>query len=792
VGVLTLVLISIFNNKTLQKPYWYLRPKINQVLFSNLFNVANLLFSLLFFVIIFLNFQEGLFNLESGLLGSIFFIMALPISYFIWMVFSQTNDKGVLEFSKKSNFKSFKNYEIYFVIILIAIIGIVYDYLPKSIEILLYLPTALLVILSIGNFYINHKTHGLLSKIFHEVNSEPSVEKVTSSTIIGLYERQPYKITDKLDKSFFQHSIEEQRYILYTLKRISAIDTLPNLELLIDLADKSSPHYSILTEIYEYLCEIEKKLSSIQNPYEYIEESNDTVVIKGLIRKLIKNKDKNLIIKLLNDNRLSINKPACIVAGYYNDINIISILIEQLGRPALNHWAQLALIKIGKKSLKYLNIEFSKRKENLLFVDSCFKLICKIEEEEGFELVFKSLNETNSNIRKIAAKKIIQYEIKTNNKHRKYFDKLFDDLILALLSNGYYLKQLATQNENFNSLKNAIENENKEALYLIINILKLYYNQNAIEKIFKSYGKESMHLHAAAHIIIDLITVKEISIRNKLKILFSPNEKLLLESLQEDFPSVNLQPNFNSEEDIIWNILKKEYDQINSWTRTCALNILQYEFREDIPYELASEFLNKNQLLKETAASNIYRSLPEFYTIFLSRLSENEASQIDYLIRSNLDVLNPKQINFDNLLIFDKISFLISIPYLKNLSISEIINFHKYFKPKVLKAGEHQISLKDDFNLGFWMIETGDVLYSKNGIDFYKYSKRDIIKVSDHDTSSDFVYFYLEQDTRFLIIEEIILMNIITDYDEIIQNYIDILPDKNLKKIITELNQNAA
>jgi hypothetical protein len=790
-GITILVLISIFNSKILQKPYWFLRPKINQPLFSNLLNITNLIFAFLCITLIYFNYQDGLIEIEFGLMGSVIFALGLPFSYYIWLIFTQTNEKAVIEIIESNALKSFKNFEIYFFLIFITIFGLIYDYLPQSIEVILFTPIGLLIFFPLLNSLLNKKIHNDIYRYFHS-NKKSQKEETNINSVIGVYEKQPYQLISKLEDNFLDKSFPEQKYLLFTLKRISAIDAIEPLKILIKNCEKKNPIFNTIEEIHEYLSNVEYKISKIDNLYEFIEQSNDLILIKGLIRQQIKNNDRNLIIKLLNDNRVSVNKPACIVAGYYDDINIISILIEHLEKPELTYWAQLALQKIGGKSLKYLEIEFSKRNDNLLFVESCFNLISKIGNENGYSLLFKALNEPNSNVRKIAAKKIILCDIQVTETHRKYFTKLFDDLILALLSNGYILRQLESKNENFKSLKNAIYNENKESLYLIINIVKLYYNEMAIEKIFEHYGKKSKSLHASSNILIDLTIIDNISVKNKLKVLFSPSEKLLLESLQEEFPSVNLIPKFQNDEDLIWLMLKKEYDQINSWTRVCALNIIQYSFKDDIPFELASEFLNKNQLLKETAALNIFKNLPEFYTIFLSRLSETEAKQIDYLIRSNVETGNSKHVNSDNFLLYDKINFLISIPYLNKLSISEIINFHRYFRVKVLKAGEHQISLNEEFNLGYWLIETGKVSFSKNGLDFYDYGKRDIIKVSDHESPSENVYFYLEEDTRFLIVEEIILINIIKDYDYIMQKYIDILPDKSPTKHIKELNQNAA
>lgn len=160
-------------------------------------------------------------------------------------------------------------------------------------------------------------------------------------------------------------------------------------------------------------------------------------------------------------------------------------------------------------------------------------------------------------------------------------------------------------------------------------------------------------------------------------------------------------------------------------------------------------------------------------------MPENEATKLDYLVRSNFDVVNQKQVHHDNLLLFDKINFLISIPYLKYLSVSEILNFHEYFQTKVLKAGEHQISLQEEINLGYWIIEQGNVSYSKDGINFNEYKKRDIIKITDHDSPTDNVYFILEEDVRFLVIDEVILLNIIKDYESIIQKYLEEMPEKS-------------
>jgi hypothetical protein len=790
-GILILVILSLFRKKIRNANYFFIRAKISQTLFSNLFNFFNLVFSTLCLIIIYINYQYGSLVFEFSSLGSIIFMVGFPIGFIFWISFTRPDEKAKLLIFKFKNTLNIKSFEIYFTIIIVALFGILYNYLPQSINYLLFLPITILIIISILNFPLHKIQHKLIINIF-ATSKKGSDKKKVNSGLVNIYEKEPYQLSYILKQNFQTASLEEQYYLLYTIKRISAVDEIECLEFLIETISPSAKIYKTLVEVYEYIRKIHDKIEDINNPYEFVEQSNDLPIIKGLIRKQIISNDRNFIIKLLNDNRLSVKKPACIIAGYQDDINIISILIEHLEKPELSLWAKLALENIGEKCIKYIEIEFSKRKENLLFVESCFSLLCRINTEAANSIIFNALNDTNSNIRKIAAKKIITNNITVNDTHRKYFAKLFDDLIITLLSSGYLIEQVKLKNESFKLLQTAIENENKEVLYIIINIIKFYYNPLAVDEIFKNYAEKNIEGHAIANCLIDLIIKDNLYVHNKIKTLFSPNEKLLLEVLQEEFPEVILQPDFETEENLIWGILNKEYDQINSWTRASTINILQYAFKEDIPFELASEFLNDNKLLKETAAANIYKNLPEFYTIFLGRLAPNEATKLDYLIRSNFDVVNQKQINHDNLLLYDKINFLISIPYLNYLSVSEILNFHEYFQTRVLRAGEHQISLLQEDNLGYWIIEHGKVSFSKNGIDFYQYGKRDIIKISDHESPNENVYFNLEEDVRFLIVDEVILLNIIQDYEVIIQKYLEELPTNSKIKNTKNIKKEAA
>ncbi|GAA5028169.1 hypothetical protein GCM10011506_15220 [Marivirga lumbricoides] len=694
--------------------------------------------------------------------------MGIPISFYSWLTLKITNQKVAVIASGNKSLKKYFSIETYVLILSIALFGIIYDYIPNKAQYLLWIPLFILIGIGLLNFIFNSFQ---IEWVFKSI-SEEETESFTAynNTPPVFYELNPYQFEKNIKENLISCNTEERVRILDTIKQIVGIDILPLLKEFKEDYETDDLSENMLNLTIEYLEKVKFKVEAVKNQYELVEQSNDIILIKGLLRNQINNKDKNLVIKLLNDNRNSIKKSASIVAGYSDDINFISVLIEHLSDPSLSIWAQFALKNIGFKAVKYLEIEFSKRKANLFFVEACFEVLSEVKEAQ--EVLLKAINDPNKNIQLIAVKKLIHQLQKPTIDQKKYFNTSLDELIINQLINNYILTEIEKKNETFYQLKKALKSENKESLYLIKSLLRLFYNKKIIDTIFSYYPTSDVYGHALSNHLIDLIFEDNYSLLFKIKALFSPEDPRLIELLEEEFPNIEFRKQHMDEESLIWNLLKMDYDRFSNWTRACAINTLQYLYSEDIPFELAAEFLNKDKLLKETAAICIYKNIPEFYTIFLNRLDKSEATKLDFAVRSNVDFVNSRSLREDNLLLYDKVQFLISVPYLKKLSINEINTFETFFRTKVLGTGEHTVSINDENLSGFWLVESGHVQFSDNGTDFSSFVKRDIIEVLPIKNESGKVYFSLNEPARFLIIEKIVLLNILKDSHNIILNRI--------------------
>ncbi|MDX1373444.1 MAG: hypothetical protein R3321_13305, partial [Nitrososphaeraceae archaeon] len=99
------------------------------------------------------------------------------------------------------------------------------------------------------------------------------------------------------------------------------------------------------------------------------------------------------------------------------------------------------------------------------------------------------------------------------------------------------------------------------------------------------------------------------------------------------------------------------------------------------------------------------------------------------------------------------------------------------------QEGTYQLDLKTDELSGFWIIETGALQVSFNGIDFIEYGKRDIIEINSISRKSNNIFIRVDNPVRVLVIERIILLNILKNSHNIIWNSLQEIADfsSNLK-----------
>lgn len=769
--------------------YFFLRPKASYLVFNNLPALISLVFGGFILFLIFINYGNSSDANSFGVVGSVTLCLALPIVFYMYLSVTRITKGAHILATKKDVKVRLLNIEPYIIVFFLALFGILFDFLPQQQLILLLIPLAILITCAIFNMLLNKLSVAQLKNLF---KNRLLNKKDLAKSEAPLFELSPFKFQAELSHIFKGQSEENKINAVNSLKSIAAIDYIPLLQAELDKSETYGQAYTILIEdVLKYLINLEEAVDAIENPYEFVEQTSETEVIKALLRKQIAKPDKNLIIKLLNDNRESVVKSACSVAGYFDDINFISLLVEKLNNPKISIYARFALKNIGSKVIKYLEIEFSKNRGNLFFTEACFDVLSELEAANAHDLLFSSLNDSNKNIVRIAAKKLIPIYEKPDIDKRKYFDSLFNNLILNTLTNIFIIENIKNENETFNPLRTAFNNENKDNILLIKKLTQLYYNTEAIEEIISLLDNDSIQGHALVNNLIDIHFRKNLDLSNKIKILFSPSDYRLREYLLEEFPDFEFDISFKNKERLIWQILNMDYDKVSSWTRATAINTLMFLDTEDVPFELATEFLNQNQLMQESAAICLYKHFPEFYTIYLNRLHNDDAVKLDFKVRSNTSGEIKQGLRVDNLLLYNKIQFLSGITYLKELTVNEISTFESFFKPIVLQAGDHQINSNDERLMGFWIVESGSAVFSNDGLQFLPYYKKDIFEVLPTLTRSGQVYFSLEKPARFLVIEKIVLFNILRDsYNIIFENLEEVTEfSSNLQAKLASTNQ---
>lgn len=750
--------------------YSFLRPKVVSSIYLNMTILTASAWVILLVLLQSLIKNRGATADEVWLAQPIITFLAFFSIYYIWLSFARVSQGALRVFVNQKNVISHFYFEKYLVIVLAIIIAFTIDTYP-TLELLSTYQTLLAI--SVVCLLIVYSNYRVKRNIYNWTwsNNVPygtdKLERSASPELI--YEKNPYHFHRNIE-SVLENNGTITMYQMKKLKDTLAIEHLPLLNQYLSYNSDDV----LLNETHNFLNKIKKEVSSIEMPYEFVESSNDTLLICALTKPIGKAIDKNLLLKLLNDSRIRVKKRAILEAGKHHDINYIPILIEALSDPDYTFYAQLAICNIGEDSLRFLEIEYSKKRNNHFFSEAYFNILAEIGNETAHELLFNALTSPSKATAIRALRRIITYNIAIKNKRISGLDSLFDELIILVLLNNNILSKIDTNEKGFHELFNALIQENTEYIRLIRGILTLLTTEKRINYLFTLYQRNDIESHALANDIIDITFKNSVSHRNKLKLLFNPFDIRLLEVLQEEYPYVDFREQFPEKSDIIWSLLRRDYDKLSTWTRACAISALAFVETDELPIDLTAEFINNNPLIKEIAALTIYKIAPEFYTIFLNRLSKEESLRINYLVETNAaDEQN--NLSEEALLAFTKVKFLKSLSMLDTFTLNELNIYHPLFKTRVLPEGTTRINIKEESEEGFWILETGSLEFSKNGLDFSKKEKKSIIDGTENSFHQNTTLFFRsEHPTRLFFIEKLNFLNLIyksgTSLDRFLQN----------------------
>ena len=364
----------------------------------------------------------------------------------------------------------------------------------------------------------------------------------------------------------------------------------------------SSPNRDKIEQLLKRFDEVKTKM---QKPY-YIPQlsisKKDIERVYGAILAVYAPAEQqgDILNRLVKDTKLPVAKNAIISAAGVNDTATIKSVIERLGIAELSNAAYSALLEMDGNVVEILEDAFYQTGQNEKVQVKIVRLLGDIASEQAVEYLLRKLNYTNQNIISAALEALSKCNISLPEKKAMIIKHELNEVCKYIVWNTSLLIDLE---KHFASdiLLDAIKIELRYNYKSLFNLLSLLLNPGSVELIrnnlwSNNYEKVSFALELASVIIKD-----------EMKPMILP----LIRPMSNEERLKKMQTVFTTEkmaiEDILYDIIQRDYKWINPWTKACA--IMEIEKRgkaEDLPILLAN-MVNPDPMLAELSALSVYK-----------------------------------------------------------------------------------------------------------------------------------------------------------------------------------------
>ena len=451
----------------------------------------------------------------------------------------------------------------------------------------------------------------------------------------------------------------------------------------------------------------------------YSEEPHERVEVSRLLREngylFEQEKVKEyvlLLLTLLHDTDLKVRKEAILAAQQLKRPETWPFLIDMLAVPNYSRLAKAALIEGGEDVLDYLEHAFYKSGQDDELMINIIKIYGQIGGEKAIELLWRKLDFPDQKL----AKEVLYNFSEAILKEEKYQLKgeksakvceLIEEEVSKAAWNLAALTEIIDEPSNL-YLKKAIQEQIEENFDNIYLLLSLIYDPYSIELVRENIESDTTEGTAFALELMDIFLAPELK-----KILFPLMEDIPVAQkvniLQEHFP----RKKFNGVE-IIHQILNRDFNKINRWTKAAALYSIVLSGNIHITDDVLAQLFNPDPLLREMATWAICKK-DRAGKLTASRTYQKISPRLDEAVKAELEWLfNYADTEAGKPLRISRMELLRKIPSFAGLPGRIVVEVAEVLKERRFTTGEDVFREGESGNLPICIIARGEVSILKN------------------------------------------------------------------------------
>jgi len=405
------------------------------------------------------------------------------------------------------------------------------------------------------------------------------------------------------------------------------------------------------------------------------EDVNDRKYAAALIHSSVSS-DENIsfLIELMNDINPGVRNAAFQAAAKTNKPEVIPLLIDNLSSSTYGDRAMNALIQIGNTALPFLENAFYRSGQDIETMLRILRIYGAIGNEKALELIWNKID--------FPDKKVVSHVLLAlGNCGFEARGTQVTNIKFAIESDisnytwNLNALEVLPQDEAGRLLRNAIIEENQRNLDHIFMLLSMIFDPHSVQLVKENIETKTSEGITYAIELFDVFLSEDL--KDKIIPLIDdilPSDKL--RKLQDIFPQI--QRSFAA---TVKQIINRDYNQINRWTKACAIYNVGIRKWQSYNMDLIANLFNPDALIMEITAWAIHKIDPSLY--------HKNIKRIPVKLRQNLNrIIEGQELD------------------LKKFTLIKLLQNAKLFKGN---SGLQLSSLVDRIEL--FSLNTGEIIY---------------------------------------------------------------------------------
>ncbi|MDH5608498.1 MAG: cyclic nucleotide-binding domain-containing protein, partial [Cyclobacteriaceae bacterium] len=504
-------------------------------------------------------------------------------------------------------------------------------------------------------------------------------------------------------------------------------------------------------------------------------EAKDRALGACLLSKMTDDKYLAFELELLRDINPHVHIAAIKTAGKLKRPEVWPVLVENLHLASYSNAAVSAICHTGESAFYQVDASFYKTGQYQSTMFRIVQILGRLRSKQSTELLWKKIDFPDKKIISEVLLSLSFTGFQARDFMKSRIQLFIEDMIGDIAWNIKALQDIPVNKSEADQLiRHAFIEENKINYDNIFMLMGMIYDPQSVLLVKENIEAQTVDSVMFAVEMMDVFLDEELKPKI-IPVMDDIKDSDRLEKLLNFYPPEE----FTSYEDLLKQVINRDYNRISRYTKALALYRLQHFDELSVSFDLIANLFNPDPVLIQTAANTIYNIDKGAYDVNTRRLKVSIKKELDRAILPPV-FLEKEDEYFPNLLLIDRILFLKRKKEFSRIPGEIITHMAEVMEEIKVFSGTRLIDVGDAGTIPFYFIIRGEVEVRKNGDEPFTISDGGFFGEELILESECFEYEVIATKTSSLLVlrkEE--LFDLMSKHIEIMDTFLRILNSEN-------------